>query len=203
MTTLATKQAEFIVWVSLAFLCGELAIFPELICQVQVLLLVLVPAGFRLVFVFILGARSGSQRSQVCFSVRIWVWLACFIGFLVGFQNHQCFSRNLRLTFPVMLIYLLYKVPKVVQILGLIRMNQLILDPLRKSEVCFPIKALVAIVKESGNWVEVDEEIGGLVIVFHDQLFEFNFGIGDLVVWTEVNHEFFYKFIIVVSQAGS
>ena len=49
---------------------------------------------------------------------------------------------------------------------------------------------LVIVVKESRNSVEVEEELGGLVIVFHDQLFEFNFGVGDLVVWTKVNHEF-------------
>ena len=56
MTTLAAKQAEFIVYASLAFLCGELAIFPKLIRQVW-LLLVLVPR-FRFVFVFILGTGS-------------------------------------------------------------------------------------------------------------------------------------------------
>ena len=60
------------------------------------------------------------------------------------------------------------------------------------------MEGLVVIVKESGNLVEVNEELGGLVIVFHDQLFEFNFGVSDLVVQTKVNHEFFYKFIIVV-----
>ena len=106
------------------------------------------------------------------------------------------------MTFPVMLIYLLYKVPKVVQIPGLIEMNQLILDSLPKSKICFPVEGLVIIVKESRNSVEVDEEHSGLVIVFHDQLFEFNFSIGDLVVWTKVNHEFFYKFIIVVKPGG-
>ena len=77
-------------------------------------------------------------------------------------------------------------------------MDQLILDSLRKSEICFPMECLVVIVKESRNPVEVDKELGGLVIVFHDQLFEFNFGVGDLVVWSEVNHEFFYEFIIVI-----
>ena len=60
------------------------------------------------------------------------------------------------------------------------------------------MKGLVVIVKESGNPVEVNKELGCLVIVFHDQLFEFNFSIGDLVIQTKVNHEFFYKFIIVV-----
>ena len=81
-------------------------------------------------------------------------------------------------------------------------MNQLVLDSLRKSEICFLMEGLVIIIKESGNLIEVYEELSGLVIVFHDQLFEFNFGIGDLVVWTEVDHEFFYKFIIVVKPGG-
>ena len=104
--------------------------------------------------------------------------------------------------FPVTLIYLLYEIPKVIQIPGLVKMNQLILDSLRKSKICFPVEGLVIIVKESGNSVEVDEELSGLVIVFHDQLFEFNFGVGDLVVWTKVNHEFFYEFIIVIKPGG-
>ena len=181
---------------SLAFLSSEFAIFPEFIRQIQ-LLLVLVP-GLRLVFVFILGIGSGSRRSLISFSVGIWVWLTCFVAFLVGLQDCWCFSGNLGSTFPVTLIYLLYEIPKVVQILGLVEMNQLILDSLWKSEICFPMEHLVVIVKESGNPVEVYKELGGLVIVFHDQLFEFNFGIGDLVVQTEVNHEFFYEFIIVV-----
>ena len=77
-----------------------------------------------------------------------------------------------------MLIYLLYEIPKVVQVPGLIKMNQLILDSLQKSEVCFLMECLVVIVKESRNLVEVDKELGGLVIVFHDQLFKFNFGVG-------------------------
>ena len=80
----------------------------------------------------------------------------------------------------------MYEILKVIQVPGLIEMNQLILDSLRKSEICFPMEGLVIIVKESRNLVEVDEELGGFVIVFHDQLFEFNFSIGDLVVRTEV-----------------
>ena len=89
------------------------------------------------------------------------------------------------MTFPITLIYFLYKVPKVVQIPGLIEMNQLILDSLWKSEICFLMKGLVVIVKESGNPVEVDKELGGLEIVFHDQLFNFNFGVGNLVIQTD------------------
>ena len=108
-------------------------------------------------------------------------------------------DRNLRSTFPIMLIYLLYEILKVVQIPGLIEMDQLVLDSLWKREVCFPVEGLVIIVKEGGNSVEVDEELSGLVIVFHDQLFKFNFSIGDLVVRSEVNHEFFYEFTIVVN----
>ena len=102
-----------------------------------------------------------------------------------------------------MLIYLLYEVLKVIQILGLIKMDQLILDSLWKREVCFLMERLVVRVKESRDPVEVDKELGGLVIVFHDQLFEFNFGVGNLVVRTEVDHEFFYEFIIVVKPGGS
>ena len=108
------------------FLSGEFAVFPELIRQIW-LLLVLVP-GFRLVFVFILGTGSGSGRSRIGFSVRVWIQLARFIGFLVGLQDCWRFSGNLGSTFPVMLIYLLYEIPKVVQILGFVKMNQLILD---------------------------------------------------------------------------
>ena len=100
--------------------------------------------------------------------------------------------------FPVTLIYLLYKIPKVIQILGLIEMNQLILDSLWKSKICFPMECLVVIVKESRDPVEFNKELGGLVIVFHDQLFKFNFGISDLVVWAKIDHEFLHEFIIVV-----
>ena len=100
--------------------------------------------------------------------------------------------------FPIMLIYLLYKVLKLVQILGIVKVNQLILDPFQKSKVCFLMKGLIVIVKESRDLVEVNEELGGLVIVFHDQLFELNLGISDLVIWTEIDHEFFYELIIVI-----
>ena len=101
-----------------------------------------------------------------------------------------------------MLIYFLYEIPKVVQIPGLVKMNLFVLDSLRKSKIHFPMEGLVIIIKESGNSIEVYKELSGLVIVFHDQLFEFNFGVGDLVVQTEVNHEFFYEFIIVVKPGG-
>ena len=101
-----------------------------------------------------------------------------------------------------MLINLLYEVSKVIQILGLIKIYQLVLDPLWKSERYFPMKGLIVIVKESRDPVEVDKELGGLVTVFHDQLFELNFGIGNLVVWTEMDHKFFYQFIIVVKPGG-
>ena len=148
--------------------------FPEFIHQVR-LLLVLVPR-FRLVFVFVLGTGSRSQRSRIGFSVGIRVRLTRFIRFMVRLRGHWRFSGNLRLTFPVTLIYFLYEIPKIVQVQGLIEINQLILDSLRKSKICFPMECLVIIVKESGNLVEVDEELGGFVIVFHDQLFEFNFG---------------------------
>ena len=97
-----------------------------------------------------------------------------------------------------MLIYFLHEVPKVVQILGLIKVNQLILDPFWKSQICFLMKGLIVIVKESGDLVEVNKELGGLMIVFHDQLFEFNFGIGNLVTQTKIGHKFFYEFAIVV-----
>ena len=68
------------------------------------------------------------------------------------------------MTFPVTLIYFLYEVPKVVQIPGLIEMDQLVLDSLWKGKICFPMEGLVVIVKESGNPVEVNEELGDLVI---------------------------------------
>ena len=100
------------------------------------------------------------------------------------------------------MIYLLYEVPKVIQIQGPIEMNQLILDFLQKSKICFLMEGLVIIVMEGGNSVEVNKELGGLVNVFHDQLFEFYFSISDLVIWTKVNHEFFYEFIIVVKPGG-
>ena len=64
------------------------------------------------------------------------------------------------------------------------------------------MKGLIVVVKESGDLVEIDEELGGLVIVFHDQLFEFNFGIGDLVIWAKIDHEFFYEFVIVIKPGG-
>ena len=159
------------------FLSGEFAIFPEFIHQIRLLLVLVL--GFRLVFVFILGTGTGSGRSQIGFSVRIRVQLTRFIRFLVRLQGHWCFSGNLGSTFPVTLIYLLYEIPKVVQIPGLIEMDQLILDSLQKSKICFLMEGLVIIVMESGNSVEVDKELGGLVIVFHDQLFESNFSVSD------------------------
>ena len=64
------------------------------------------------------------------------------------------------------------------------------------------MEGLVIIIKESGNLIEVYKELSGLVIVFHDQLFKFNFSVGDLVIRTEVDHEFFYEFIIVVKPGG-
>ena len=76
------------------------------------------------------------------------------------------------------MINVLYKVPKVIQILKFVKVNQLILGPFRKSEICFLMEGLIAVVKESGDLVEIDEELAGSVIVFHDQLFEFNFSIG-------------------------
>ena len=78
-------------------------------------------------------------------------------------------------------VYLLYEIPKVIQVPGFVKVNQLILDPFRKSKICFPVKGLIVVVKESGDPVEINEELGGLVIVFHDQLFKFNFGISNLV----------------------
>ena len=102
------------------------------------------------------------------------------------------------MTFPMALVYLLYKITKVVQILGFVKVNQLVLDPFWESEICFPVKALIVVVKESGDPVEIDEELGGLVNFFHDQLFNFNFSISNLVIWAEIYYEFFYEFIIVI-----
>ena len=42
------------------------------------------------------------------------------------------------------------------------------------------MKSMIVVVKESRDLIEVDKELGGLVIVFHDQLFEFNFNISNL-----------------------
>ena len=134
--------------------------------------------------------------------VRVWVWLAYFFRFLVGNRDCQHFLGVLGLMFQMVLVYLLYEIPNVVQVLGFVKVNQLVLDPFQKSEICFPVKGLIVVVKESRDPVEVNEELGGLVIVFHDQLFKFNFGIGNLVVWAEIDHEFFYKFIIVVKPGG-
>ena len=80
----------------------------------------------------------------------------------------------------------------------LVKVNQLILYPFQISKICFLMKGLIIIVKERRDLVEVDEELGGLVIVFHDQLFKFNFGISNLVVQAKIDHEFFYKFVIVI-----
>ena len=106
------------------------------------------------------------------------------------------------MTFPMALVYPLYGIPKVIQVPGFVKVNQLILDPFWKSKICFPVKGLIVVVKESGDPVEIDKELGGLVIVFHDKLFKFNFGIGDLVLWAEIDHEIFYEFIIVIKPGG-
>ena len=83
--TLAAKQAEFIVKASLAFLWGELAICSEPIHDIHLR----VSTGFRPVTVFVSGTRfrCGSGRSWVFLPVRVWVWLAHFLGFLVGIQD--------------------------------------------------------------------------------------------------------------------
>ena len=100
--------------------------------------------------------------------------------------------------FPMMLVYLLHKILKVMQISGFVKVNQLVLDPFQKSEMCFPVKGLIVVVKESGDLVKIDEELSGLVIVFHDQLFKFNFGVSNLIIQAEIDHEFFYEFIEVI-----
>ena len=79
VTTLATKQAELIVKVLLAFLQGELAICSKLICDICLLVF----TGFRLVIVIVCGTGFGSQWIRVVLSVRVWVWLAYFVRFLV------------------------------------------------------------------------------------------------------------------------
>ena len=61
-----------------------------------------------------------------------------------------------------MLIYLLYEVPKVIQILGLVEMNQLILNSLRKSEIRFLMEGLVIIIKESRNLIEATKNLVAL-----------------------------------------
>ena len=96
----------------------------------------------------------------------------------------------------------LYEILKVIYILGFVKVNQLVLDLFQKSKICFPVKGLIVVVKESRDLVEANEELGGHVIVFHDQLFKFNFGISDLVICAKIDHEFFYKFIIVVKPGG-
>ena len=83
--------------------------------------------------------------------------------------------------FPMALVYFLHGIPKVVQILGFVKVNQLVLNPFWRSKICFPMKGPIVVVKKSGDPVEINEELGGLVIVFHDQLFKFNFGISNLV----------------------
>ena len=70
--------------------------------------------------------------------------------------------------FPMVLVYFLYEILKVAQIPGFVKVNQLVFDLLQKSKICFPVKGLIVVVKESRDPVEVDEELGGLVIVFHD-----------------------------------
>ena len=71
MTTLATKQAEFIVEASLAFLRGELAVSPKLVHEVQPFLLLVAPVGIQLVFVI---------NSELCS-----IFPSIFYYFLHGF----------------------------------------------------------------------------------------------------------------------
>ena len=71
--------------------------------------------------------------------------LLIFLDFWSGFR----IAGELRLTFPMTLIYFLHEIPKVIQILGFVEVNQLILDPFWKGEVGFPMKDLIVVVKES------------------------------------------------------
>ena len=105
--------------------------------------------------------------------------------------------------FPMTLIYFLHKILKVIQIPGFVKENQQILHPFWKSKICFLMKGLVVVVKESRDLVEINKELSVLVIIFHDQLlFNFNFSISNLVIWAEIDHELFDKFIIVVKPGG-
>ena len=53
----------------------------------------------------------------------------------------------------------MYKVLKVVHILGFVKVNQLVLDPFLKNKICFLKKGLIVVVKESRDLVEIDEEL--------------------------------------------
>ena len=88
-----------------------------------------------------------------------------------------------------MLIYLLLESLKFTQILGFVEIYQLILDPLQMCKIGFSKRGLVVVVKKSGDPIEFNIELGDVVIVFHDQLFKFNFGISDCVIWTKFDHE--------------
>ena len=98
--------------VSLAFLQDELAIYSEFVCDIHLW----VSTGFRLVVVFVSGTgfRFGRRQSRFSILVRVQVWLACFLGFLVRIWDCRRFSGELRTTFPMAFVYLLHEIPKVV-----------------------------------------------------------------------------------------
>ena len=66
-------------------------------------------------------------------------------------------------------------------------MYHFILDPLRESEVCSSVESFVVILKKRGQSVEINEKLGSLVIVLHDELFQLYLSIGYHVLWTEVD----------------
>jgi hypothetical protein len=66
-------------------------------------------------------------------------------------------------------------------------MDQPILDSFWHGGVCLPIERRVIVVEHSRNSVKVDQELHRLVVVFHHQLFELDFGFGLLVVRAKVD----------------
>ena len=50
-------------------------------------------------------------------------------------------------------------------------MYYFVLDPLWESKVCSSVEGFVIVLKKQGKSVEINEKLGSLVIVLHDELF--------------------------------
>ena len=50
-------------------------------------------------------------------------------------------------------------------------MYHFILDPLQESKLCSSVEGFVVVLKKQGELVEINEKVGSLVVVLHNELF--------------------------------
>jgi len=70
-----------------------------------------------------------------------------------------------------MLVDFLNEVLESIKQARFVEMYHFILDPLRESEVCSLVEGFIIVLKKGGESVEINEKLGSLVIVLHDELF--------------------------------